>query len=251
MDEVVTVRRGQNSAMRRACMSHWLPTLISTGVPVPETRLITTDMDLLMVLEDGTPGHEAEWKAFLAEVRTAAEVVGYPFFLRTGHGSGKHDWRRTCHVPDSAAVPSHIGALVEWSACVDLMGLPTKVWAVRRFLRLQSSFTAFNGFPVNRERRYFVEGGKVLCSHPYWPEYAIDGHQPSESDWRERLAALNDATPEETALLTIQSERVSAAFEGAWSLDWAQDIDGTWWAIDMAPAERSYHWPDCPKETHS
>jgi len=34
--------------------------------------------------------------------------------------------------------------------------------------------------------------------------------------------------------------------KGAWSLDWAFATDGTWYAIDMAPAASSFHWPGCP-----
>jgi hypothetical protein len=64
-------------------------------------------------------------------------------------------------------------------------------------------------------------------------------------DWEARLAAMNDESQEEIALLTALSKRVSAAFDGAWSLDWAVDTRGKWWAIDMAEAERSFHWPGC------
>ncbi len=46
--------------------------------------------------------------------------------------------------------------------------------------------------------------------------------------------------------LQADSEHISAHFEGAWSLDWARHKDGSWYAIDMAPMQVSYHWPDCP-----
>jgi len=233
---------------RRACMSYWLPILLKTGVPVPETRLITTELPLVSMLEEELPGLTDNWKAFVGELRAAAlEVGGYPAFLRTGHGSGKHEYVDTCHVPDERALSRHVWRLVEWSLLVDLCGLPTRVWAVRRFLQLQASFRAFGGLPINRERRYFIGAGRVICRHAYWPESAVAEGEPDAADWREKLAALNEETPEEIALLTEMSERVAQAFTGVWSLDWAQDITGRWWAIDMAPAERSYHWPGCGK----
>lgn len=228
----------------RVCLSYWFPKLQATGVAVPKTRIVTTDVRLIQSLDGIFP---SGFHSFLDELRAAiAEVGGYPAFLRTGHGSGKHQWLDTCFVqqPD---VAQHVANLVEWSECVDMRGLPYKVWAVREFLRLASTFTAFNGFPVNRERRYFIGGGKVLCAHPYWPADAVEGHTKAEF-WREKLHVLNEQPADEVALLTTLSEQVAAAFvdDGAWSLDWAMDFGGKWWAIDMAPAERSYHWPGCP-----
>lgn len=235
---------------KEACLSRWFHGLGLSGVPVPATRIITTDLPLHDALEgEPIPG----FSAFVAELRAAAEEVGgYPCFLRTGHGSGKHAWGDTCFVPDAASIGSHVQALVEWSAMVDIIGLPTRVWAVREFLHLASTFTArrMGGFPVNRERRYFIAEGEVLCHHPYWPEGAVGAGEPTDPTWREKLALLNEESPLEVAFLTEQSERVASQFkrsDEAWSLDWALDIDGIWWAIDMAPAALSYHWPGCSR----
>lgn len=234
-----------DSVISRACLSFWFPKLLGTGVPVPETRIVTTDLNLDGLLEgEAVPG----FGAFVDELRRAAgELGGFPCFLRTGQGSGKHQWEETCFVPSAAAMGSHVANLVEWSAMVDIIGLPTRVWAVRRLLPLRSTFTAFHGFPVNRERRYFIEGGRVLCHHSYWPVEALQQGRPSVPGWLDLLTDLNAETPAEVATLTGRAEWVSANFDGAWSLDFAQDTTGQWWAIDMAPAERSYHWPNCPK----
>lgn len=229
-------------------MSHWFPTLNSTGVPVPDTRIVTTDLPLEdMVCGDAAmAAYPPEWLSFLTQLRAFALEVGWlPIFLRTGHGSGKHDWLDTCYVAQSKRLGRHVAQLVEWSAMRDL---PTRVWAVREALQLVSSFTAFNGFPVNCERRYFIENGKVSCHHPYWPQRAVADGSPSVDGWQERLEALNEEASIEVAYLTAQSERVAAAFPGeSWSLDWALATDGVWYAIDMAPAELSYHWPGCQK----
>lgn len=230
-----------------ACLSYWFPILARSGVPVPETRIVTTEAPLDNILGgEPAPG----FPDFVAALRAAAgEVGGYPVFLRTGHGSGKHQWAECCYVQRPAMMGQHVANLVEWSACVDMMGLPTQVWAVRQFLPLATTFTApgFGDFPVNRERRYFIEGGRVRCHHPYWPESAVADGRPVETNWRARLAALNEEPDDEVALLTTLSEQVAREFVGlgAWSLDWAVDTHGTWYAIDMAPAEISYHWPGC------
>jgi len=225
-----------------ACISTWFPMLAATGVPVPKTEIIAgAPADLLTVL-DGKP--VTGFDGFIARVRTAAERLGYPAFLRSGHLSGKHGWRRTCYLENGDRLASHVVAIVEAAAMADLFGLPLDVWAVRQFLPLAIGFHAFEGLPIARERRYFIANGAVCCHHAYWPVDAI--RQPDAKDWRKRLFALNAESVAEVQHLSDLSMRVAAVFPGAWSLDWAQDVTGIWWVIDMAPAAQSYHSSGCP-----
>lgn len=225
-------------------MVYWFPLLAATGVAMPPTTIIRTDVNLINVLDGQKP---AGFDEFIAELRAAADAFGYPVFLRTGLTSGKHDWRNTCHVPSPEALTQHVANLIEFSECVDMFGLPYQTWAIRTMLPLASEFTAFSGFPVNKERRYFIGGGEVLCHHPYWPAGAVADGNPSDPDWRPKLETMNHESSKEVELLSGLSRIVSKAFDRRWSLDWAQDIHGDWYAIDMALAERSYHWPGCPK----
>ena len=219
----------------------WYPLLVAASIPVPATEIVQAPFDLTPLLD----GEEPEgWTIFVAELEAAARRIGYPVFLRTGHGSGKHEFVWTCFVPEAAALANHVAALVEWSALVDFLGLPTDVWAVREMLPVESTFTAFRGFPVSRERRYFIRDGRVIGHHPYWPPAAIE--DPSVQDWRPRLDALNTETPEEIAVLTDLSKRVGAAIPGAWSVDWLWSPGRGWICIDMAWAERSFVWADYP-----
>jgi hypothetical protein len=141
---------------------------------------------------------------------------------------------------------------MEFCECADMMGLPYDVWAVREFLDLETSFTAFYGdMPINKERRYFIENGKVICHHPYWPDEAFNSYydrrkKDEPTDWKNKLDILNYESPEEIEYLSKLSCRISESFEDKWSLDWAMTKSGEWYAIDMALAKRSYHWPDCP-----
>ena len=66
------------------------------------------------------------------------------------------------------------------------------------------------------------------------------------ANWRGLLDGLNYESPQEIEYLTAQSELVAEEFEGAWSLDWAIAKDGEWYAIDMAVANESFHWDNCP-----
>lgn len=176
------------------CLSYWFPKLLAASVPVPRTEIVRTETPLVELLDGREPDG---FKALLDRLHAAALAVGgYPVFLRTGHGSGKHDWPQTCHVPARADLRRHVANLVAWGHLVDLLGLPTAVWAVREYVALDAGFTAFGGLPVARERRYFIAGGQVLCHHPYWPADAIRegtgyGPPPSVPDCEARLEELN------------------------------------------------------------
>ena len=227
-------------ARLRADLSYWHPRMEPLA-PTPRTRIVTTDLHLDLLLDGKEPPGFGEE---LAELRAAAEELpGPPWFLRTGHGSGKHDWGQTCFLTDLDRLGHHVCALVEWSALVDFIGLPTDTWAVREFLPLRASFRAFQGLPIAREFRAFFRDGEVLCAHPYWPAEAI--RRPDVADWEERLREMSELDDQDWVTLWDLTSTVADYFEfrdpAGWSIDWAQDEDGKWWALDMAPLELSYH----------
>ena len=223
-------------------LSFWFPKLAATGIPVPRTSWITTEVDLLALVDGMRP---AGFDAFLREIEDKARGVGYPLFLRTGHGSGKHEWAKTCCVRNRFELAQHVVALVEWSHLVDMFGLPTETWVVREMLSPTVGFHAFNGrMPIGRERRYFINNGKVVGHHPYWPPASIE--QPTNEDWELILEELNRETAEEVAHLTALSEQAGAAFEGSWSIDWMWTVERGWVCIDMADAWDSFRWSEYP-----
>lgn len=225
-------------------LAYWFPRLLEAGVPVPRTEIVRADCDLSPVLDGVTP---IGWDDFLVRLRAAADQIGYPVFLRTGHGAGKHQWRETCYVPDPGVLTRHVVNLVEWSHLVDLFGLPTGTWAVREFLELDASFTAFAGMPVAREFRCFLRGGQAepLCVHPYWPPESIE--RPSRPDWRPIIDRRNALDPHAEAAVLRLVGQVAPHFDGDWSMDVARHLDGRWFVTDMATARRSFHWPACPR----
>jgi len=222
-------------------LAFWFEKLASTGVEVPRTTIVRVDGPLRGNANEDTP----DLTRLVEKITWVSEMYGFPVFLRTGHGSGKHEWKDTCWVTSRDEVRRNVLNLLEWCETVDMIGLPTETWAVRERLPLVTTFRAFGGgMPVNKERRYFIEDGRVVCHHPYWPDEAIWGADCD--DWRARVASLSEESPEEVGELTALSERVSRAFDGAWSLDWAATTDGRWVAIDMAVAAESWHWESCP-----
>lgn len=221
-------------------LAYWFPILEKTGVPVPATIIIETDVDFWPILAGVETPSAVE---FLQGLEAKATKHGYPLFLRTGHTSAKHSWKDSCYVISEDQLGQSVVELLEFSA-VAIPCLPWNIWAIREFLELDVRFTAFWGdMPIANERRYFIENGTMICSHPYWPAEAFERILNKPDNWQELLDEMNaEATPE----LDELSIHVSKHFEGAWSLDWAKAKDGTWYAIDMALMRASYHWPECP-----
>lgn len=220
----------------------WYPRLLAAGIPTPRTEIVTTALNLDSLLDGRRPAGYAE---FLTALGEAGDRIGWPCFLRTGYGSGKHDFSSTCHVPTRADLPARVAALVEWSALADLAGLPTSTWALRELVPVDALFTAFRGLPIGRERRYWLDAsGAVVGHHPYWISAAIGS--PSVSDWRDYLEELNHESPDEVAVLTALTARVGQALPGAWSVDWLFSPGRGWLCIDLAWAERSWFWEGHP-----
>jgi hypothetical protein len=208
--------------MNQNSMLFWYP-LVKDLVPTPATIFVRLD-DFA--------------------ITQAARVVGYPCFLRTDLTSGKHDWKNSCFVPDEASIPSHAAKVWQANERWQMLGIEPQAFVVREFLKLKTLFTAFEGsMPINKERRYFVEEGAVLCSHPYWEEKTFNNH-PSRmadgADWKEFLGILSERGPDEK-ILDDYATIVAQKLGGAWSIDFAQDVMGKWWMLDMALAFNSYH----------
>jgi hypothetical protein len=232
-------------------MLHWYPK-IKDYLRTPKTVFLpisTKDHHRMREVLDG----KAIPKRIEKEILLKAEEIGYPLFLRSDQGSGKHEWRNTCYVPDKESLIPHIISLIEWHECAGIMGLWWDALVFREFLSLESRFKAFYGMPVSRERRVFVRDGVVECIHPYWPEDAIceDHENPLPLNWKEQLKQLNDMNGEEIGQLSYVGKIFGGKISGYWSVDFACDDHGSWWLIDAARGEISWHpsyCKHCPDE---
>jgi len=222
-------------------MAYWWP-LIEGHVRAPNTIMVPAPKGMVNLL-DGQPIDGFD--EFIRRLQGAAEAVGiYPVFLRTGHGSGKHEASRCCLVPDKQAMAKHVGALVEWSNLVDILGLPVDVWAVREMLPTEPLHVARSGLPIVPEARMFIRDGDVACVHPYWPmEALVQRWCGLEEEAAENLAAhiavvVQNAEP----MLREMAQPILERVPGAWSVDWMLTTRG-WYHIDMGLAARSWHPP--------
>lgn len=228
---------------QRSCLSYWFPKLVETGVPVPRTVVIKTGLFAHEIL-DPSPETKVAVDELVCQIRGASIAFGAPFFLRTGMGSGKHEWRRTCFVTDRdhETIARHVVALAEWSECASILGLPADVWVIREYHAPAAAFFAFEGLPIAPEVRFFIEAGRLVHRRFYWPDEAI--RNPSREDWPALLEACRKLARHHGEPLLPLVRTVANAFrdEGAWSLDFMYTFDG-WLAIDMAAAALSWGCP--------
>ncbi len=230
----------------------WWPAIQGLGIPVPRTVILPTpenDPDLLRKLvfaldDDGTI--PPAWGAYAKQIWTAAEEMGYPLFLRTDLFSGKHEWARTCYIPPGESIEQHIISLVIMGECMSLEGFAHRAVVLREFLQLDAPFVApsYRGMPVAREWRFFVRDGVVQCWHPYWPAEAVQQGRVEDPEWEAKLANLHEFRDGELSLLSTYATWVAWQLGGYWSVDFACTQDGTWYLIDMALGEASWH-PEC------
>lgn len=227
--------------MDKNSLLYWFPKIAELPIDMPKTKWVEAP-NLYSIL-DG----KGFSKAIGQQMVETAESIGYPLFLRTDLVSYKHAWLKSCYVEKPEDLFQHIFNIVEFNAMISMGDADPIALVFREYIPLESIFTAFNGMPVAKERRYFINEGQALCHHAYWVEGAIEEHfrQPSVPDWRERLAKLNHESLAEKNLLIALADEVGSVMPGYWSVDFALARDGRWLLIDMAGGERSWH-PECP-----
>ena len=237
------------------CLSHWFPILQAAGVPVPRTEIVRCreGTDLTTSFADGDAPNG--WTDFIADLGAAVDRIGCPCFLRTGQGSGKHQWKDTCCLTERSLLATHVGTLVEWSECAGMLGLPCDVWCVREMLPVDpvAILDAYGDMPLVPELRVFVKGGSVVCRHWYWPAGAIcKGFRREPENIGE---IITDSRPSLTfgagngpgTIAVFVALALDKAFPGsAWSVDLLLTKRG-WYATDCALAGESFHWPGCDK----
>jgi len=227
----------------KTSMLYWYPKIRGLQIALPKTQIVKVPYDKLVSIIDGKMLPDN----YLHQIAKIASKIGYPLFLRTDMGSAKHYWNHTCFVSEPKLLFTHISSLIDTTLAQGMFGeLDPNALVFREYLHLESTFRAFDGMPVAKERRYFINDGKVICHHPYWIKDAIeaDYHTNKPDNWRELLAELNIETDTEIKLLTSIANKVSKVCAGYWSVDFAKGLNDFWYLIDMAEGEKSWH-PDC------
>ena len=224
------------------CMSYWYPK-IEGKIPTPKTHMKIYGWQDFYPLMDG---HRPEiMDDLIAFVKQSGDDVGWPIFLRTGMTSAKHYWKDSCFVKEAKDIERHVNEICQFSFIADMMGLDTDVWVVREMLPVFPVGYAFEDMPITRELRYFVDGGKIECVHPYWPKEALEGHWVEIPKSGVYPKAIHEFSTEEMNETGEIAKICGAALGGKWSVDILATEKG-WYMTDMAEAYKSYHSPGCP-----
>ncbi|EQB64449.1 MAG: hypothetical protein AMDU3_IPLC00004G0027 [Thermoplasmatales archaeon I-plasma] len=200
-----------------------------------------------------SPPDLLEWMDGMPEnwvKKIKAELKGkYPVFFRTDLASNKHEYNRSCIIHNEREIKSKIYNTLDFNFSVDLF--PQHL-VFRELLTPFSNFKAFDGLPIARELRVFVEKGKVTCVHRYWAhEVFVRDHWASftiPDDWEKRWTKLYDIPKGEIIQIIgqIENDFSPALKEENWSVDFMYAYRGhsksyRWFLIDMAQAEMSFH----------
>jgi len=219
---VAALERSQLSELNNNSFLYWWPLVKDLGIPVPKSTVCKID---------------------LADVRCAAECIGFPLFMRTDLCSGKHNWINSCFVSNASHIEENMITVIQDNVRWSMLGIHPQAMVLREFLALETAFVAFDGdMPINREFRYFIEDGNIQCMHPYWPETAFNRHparMAHHPNWKERLRLLSQPDASQDIITEYVSRMTH--LKGSWSADFAKGKNGTWYLIDMALAHNSYH----------
>ncbi len=167
-------------------MLYWWPLVKEIGIPVPRTEIIEIpEGQDLQILDDMNI-----LRQYTGRIKEIASLLKYPLFFRTDMVSGKHQWTESCFISHEQALIRNMFNTIEFGWIADIIGIPCHALVFREFLECDYQFKAFDGMPITKERRLFVRDGVVECSHPYWPEEAIEGYTDAEN-WKDLLDKTN------------------------------------------------------------
>jgi hypothetical protein len=243
------VKRPKGEEFNVLSAAYWFPQIWANSgtlgpVALPETRFSRLPANYWPVL-DGLPPRG--WDRMLAELDRGAKAVGgYPVFVRSDLASAKHRGVTAIRASSAADLPELAQGIVEDNAIKDL---DPAFLVVRPWIEIRSRFNAFHGLPIGAEWRVFATASRVICEHFYWPEDAIHFSRVAAAEppgWREMLAELKrERPPPAIGPAAVRAARLCGRAK-SWSVDFAQDVSGRVWLIDMATADRSSHpWSGC------
>jgi hypothetical protein len=234
--------------VEKSRLGYWFPKLEAAGLPVPKTHIIKASEDELKAIWESFETSIQSGVIPLAErVKQVIEAVGYPAFLRTDLFSGKHDWEHACYITETSDIAEHLVYIAYFWECVNMVASPSDVWVVREFLPTipHGVCRKYGHMPICKEFRFFVDGGTLLCWHPYWPEKSLCVGDAIFDD--PNFSYADFCVPDSLDELITLATAAGAAVGGQWSVDLLETSRG-WYITDMGEAHKSFHWDGCPHQ---
>jgi hypothetical protein len=242
----MTQRLNPNSAR------YWFDHINSARIPVPKTKFIRMAKGPLWKMMDGSEADEPSLRNMVDRIlELQNRWNGAPLFIRSDLASAKHDGPAAYQIPRNATKETVVRAIMNTFEDNLMKDQDPEWFMIREWLDLVHSFRAFAGHPIAQEWRYFATPDKVVCKHFYWPEEAISfwdrKRSPEPADWRKLLSNLASQPPPDILSDYAMTAAKVCNASPMWSVDFAHDIHGDWYLIDMAVAAESFHgWDGCP-----
>jgi hypothetical protein len=234
--------------MEKTSMLYWYPKLQELNLNLPKTYFIELES---FKDQNSEISMKINFKLFESLKEKIGLLGGAPVFIRTDLASNKHFISKSSYLPNTQenTMRMHLYELFLHNEMANFFGLPYSHLVVREWINLDYKFIAFKGLKIAKEVRVFINNGKLVCSHFYWPEDAIKFfHGCNERPgWQDLLKQTKDETMGYIKEIESLAQVVATQFKGYWSVDFAIDITGKIWLIDMAKGEKSWH-PKCKKE---
>jgi len=188
----------------------------------------------------------AEYERLFYAVEAALRFeVGSPAFIRTDLTSAKHSGKSAYKVESFEDLND---ALLKTLSAAFLKSYHSKVKSssimVRSFINIRHDRTAFKGLPIGNEWRIFADQQGIQCSHRYWPKEALEGNMDNGANLPEQPTGYPHGWLR-TDMLDAARAAARAMNGLKWSIDFAEDVNGKFWLLDMATAMNSYHDPAC------
>jgi hypothetical protein len=226
---------------------HWFKAVLKAGVLHPQTKILPLSPEAynLPMEEDPEKLYAShvykEIRDWLVSVFDSLNADA--LFVKNSLFSAKHGWNSTCCLKRDDDPVMHVAAIMyQWAMAGNVY--PNALIA-REMLDVEPLFYAFDGMPITQEYRVFTKKGRVVALQPYWPEGAIEGHNPSCSNWRDKLALIRKPSDALSTQMVANGEQVVTHLDGDWSIDFLIGRQGEPYLIDMALAEHSYRSEEC------
>lgn len=227
--------------INRNSMLYWYPKIKNLKIPQPET--VSYDLTV-EEMRDLVPSN-CENLNYIQMEKLIERLGGYPVFLRTDLASNKHNWENAAFVKNKESLKKCVLNTIEFNLMA-IWDAPVLQLVFRKYIPMKNLFTAFHGdMPVNPEIRFFIRDGKILCYHWYWIEDAMI--RPSDPNYKQIIAQEKEKTLSNISQIASQASQVAEVFrnDGYWSVDFCLSAEGTWYLIDMATGEKSWHQEGC------
>lgn len=239
----------------------WLPP-IEGKVPTPKTFIHTLtreqQADLHLATMEGVSEPPESLGPFLQDASHSFALLGRnSAFIRSGHISGKHNFKKCCLLFDGSRdeIYSRVREIVYMGEMVSLMGMPIGAWAIREFLEGHEFGVCprFGDMPLRAELRIFSNGKIITHTQPYWPLKALTqgGAADAEAIHQKMTEASLAMAPIASTFALAAADAVNRAHGGGGSIrpgeEWSVDVLDTSQGpvvIDMARGDKSYRY--CP-----